>query len=98
MALQLLWANKLSSVLTLLGVASVIAVASLVVGASTYVATKSSSYSSDVCMVSKMPEIISNSEDYRAVSEAAGSFVSGLPVCRGKLQALRRGWGAAGAL
>jgi len=56
-ALQSLWANKLRSVLTLLGVvigvASVIAVVTLVNGANTYVQTKFSSYGADVFTVAK---------------------------------------------
>jgi putative ABC transport system permease protein len=67
-ALQSLWANKLRSVLTLLGVvigvASVIAVVTLVNGANTYVTTKFSRYGADVFTVSKMPQIITSSEDY----------------------------------
>jgi putative ABC transport system permease protein len=67
-ALQSLWANKLRSILTLLGVvigvASVIAVVTLVNGANTYVTTKFSSYGADVFTVSKMPQIITNSADY----------------------------------
>ena len=67
-ALQSLWSNKLRSVLTLLGVvigvASVIAVVTLVNGANTYVATKFSSYGADVFTVSKMPQFITSSEDY----------------------------------
>ena len=69
MALQSLWANKLRSVLTLLGVvigvASVIAVVTLVNGANTYVSTKFSSYGADVFTVSKMPQIITSPEDYQ---------------------------------
>ncbi len=69
LALQSLWANKLRSVLTLLGVvigvASVIAVVTLVNGANTYVTTKFSSYGADVFTVSKMPQIITSSEDYQ---------------------------------
>ncbi len=68
LALQSLWANKLRSVLTLLGVvigvASVIAVVTLVNGANTYVTTKFTSYGADVFTVSKMPQLITNSEDY----------------------------------
>jgi len=68
-ALQSLWANKLRSMLTLLGVvigvASVIAVVTLVNGANTYVTTKFSSYGADVFTVSKMPQIITSSEDYQ---------------------------------
>ena len=67
-ALQSLWANKLRSVLTLLGVvigvASVIAVVTLVNGANTYVTTKFTSYGADVFTVSRMPAIITNSVDY----------------------------------
>ncbi len=69
LALQSLWANKLRSVLTLLGVvigvASVIAVVTLVNGANTYVATKFTSYGADVFTVSKMPQLITSSEDYQ---------------------------------
>src|SRR6266567_3614859 len=68
-ALQSLWANKLRSILTLLGVvigvASVIAVVTLVNGANTYVSTKFSSYGADVFTVSKMPQIITSPEDYQ---------------------------------
>jgi putative ABC transport system permease protein len=67
-ALQSLWANKLRSVLTLLGVvigvASVIAVVTLVNGANTFVSTKFTSYGADVFTVSRMPSLIFNSEDY----------------------------------
>jgi putative ABC transport system permease protein len=68
-ALQSLWANKLRSVLTLLGVVigvtSVIAVVTLVNGANTYVTTKFSSYGADVFTVTKMPSIITSSEAYQ---------------------------------
>ena len=68
-ALLSLWANKLRSVLTLLGVVigvtSVIAVVTLVNGANTYVTTKFSSYGADVFTVSKMPQIITSSEAYQ---------------------------------
>lgn len=67
-ALQSLWANKLRSVLTLIGVvigvASVIAVITLVNGANKYVATKISGYGSDTLSVSKMPSVILSGEDY----------------------------------
>jgi putative ABC transport system permease protein len=67
-ALQSLWANKLRSILTLLGVvigvASVIAVVTLVNGANTYVTTKFSNYGADVFTVSKAPQFITSSEDY----------------------------------
>jgi len=68
MALQSLWQNKLRTVLTLLGmmisVASIIAVATLVNGARTYVTTKFTRYGADVFTVSRMPSIIFSSEDY----------------------------------
>ena len=68
LALQSLWQNKLRTVLTLLGmmisVASIIAVATLVNGARTYVTTKFTRYGADVFTVSRMPSIIFSSEDY----------------------------------
>ena len=68
LALQSLWQNKLRTVLTLLGVmigvASVIAVVTLVNGANTYVTTKFTRYGADVFTVSKTPSLITNSEDY----------------------------------
>jgi putative ABC transport system permease protein len=68
LALQSLWANKLRTVLTLLGVvigvASVIAVVTLVNGANSYVTTKFTRYGADVFTVSQMPQIITNSKDY----------------------------------
>ncbi len=68
MALASLWANKLRSVLTLLGVvvgvASVIAVVSLVNGANHYVATKISRFGADTFTVSQMPTLITNYDDY----------------------------------
>src|ERR1700761_7220148 len=67
-ALQSLWANKLRSVLTLLGVvigvASVIAVVTLVNGANTFVTTKFTSYGADVFTVSKMPSTLTSPDDY----------------------------------
>ena len=56
-AVQSLWANKLRSVLTLLGVvigvASVIAVVTLVNGANVYVATKINHQGADVFTISQ---------------------------------------------
>ncbi len=67
-ALQSLWVNKLRTVLTLIGlvigVASVIAVITMVNGANRYVATKISGYGSDTLTVTKMPSVIFNAEDY----------------------------------
>jgi putative ABC transport system permease protein len=69
LALQSLWQNKLRTVLTLLGVmigvASVIAVVTLVNGANTYVTTKFTRYGADVFTVSRMPQIITSSEQYQ---------------------------------
>ena len=68
LALQSLWQNKLRTVLTLLGVmigvASVIAVVTLVNGANTFVTTKFTRYGADVFTISRFPAIITNSEDY----------------------------------
>jgi putative ABC transport system permease protein len=68
LALQSLWQNKMRTVLTLLGVvigvASVIAVVTLVNGANTYVTTKFTRYGADVFTVSRMPPIITSDKDY----------------------------------
>jgi putative ABC transport system permease protein len=68
LALQSLWQNKLRTILTLLGVmigvASVIAVVTLVNGANTYVTTKFTRYGADVFTISRFPAIITNSADY----------------------------------
>jgi putative ABC transport system permease protein len=67
-ALQSLWANKLRTVLTLLGivigVASVIAVITLVNGANRYIATKISGYGSDTVTASRMPSVIFDADTY----------------------------------
>jgi len=63
-ALQSLWANKLRSVLTLLGVvigvAAVIAVVTFVNGINSYVAEKVFNLGADVFIISKMPAVITN--------------------------------------
>jgi putative ABC transport system permease protein len=63
-----LWAHKLRSVLTLLGVvigvASVIAVVSLINGANKYVATRVFRLGADVFGLSKQPSIITNVDDF----------------------------------
>jgi putative ABC transport system permease protein len=67
-ALQSLWANKLRTVLTLLGVvigvASVIAVVTLVNGANLYVATKINKQGADVFTVSQQPAFTSSYQEY----------------------------------
>ncbi len=68
LAIQSLWANKLRTVLTLLGVVigvtSVIAVVTLVNGANSFVIEKFSRYGADVFTVTRMPALITNSDDY----------------------------------
>jgi putative ABC transport system permease protein len=68
LALQSLWANKMRTVLTLIGVvmgvASVIMVITLVNGANKYVATKLSGYGADVFTVTRMSSVILSAEDY----------------------------------
>ena len=68
LALQSLWANKLRSILTLIGVvmgvASVIMVITLVNGANTYVSTKIISNGADVFAVRQMPGVIFSAEEY----------------------------------
>jgi putative ABC transport system permease protein len=67
-ALQSLWANKLRSVLTLLGVviavASVIAVVTLVNGANVYIATKINRQGADVFTISQQPAFTTSYKDY----------------------------------
>jgi putative ABC transport system permease protein len=68
LALQSLWANKLRSILTLLGmvmaVASIIMVITLVNGANTFVSTKLTGHGADVFTVSRMSGVIMNPEEY----------------------------------
>ncbi len=67
-AVQSLWANKLRSVLTLLGVvigvASVIAVVTLINGADVYVATKINNQGADVFTITQQPAFTTNYADY----------------------------------
>lgn len=67
-ALQSLWANKLRSILTLLGVvigvASVIMVITLVAGANQFVATKVYGYGADVFTASKQPSVVFSDAEY----------------------------------
>jgi putative ABC transport system permease protein len=68
LALQSLWANKLRTALTLIGVvigvASVIMVVTLVSGANAYVATKVNGKGADVFTVSKQPNVIFDFEEF----------------------------------
>ncbi len=67
-ALQSLWANKLRSFLTLLGVmigvAAVIMVITLVNGANRFVATKVYGYGADVFTASKQPAVVFSDAEY----------------------------------
>jgi putative ABC transport system permease protein len=68
-ALQSLWANKLRSILTLIGVvigvSSVIAVITLTNGVNRYVATKVYGYGADVFTLSKQSAVIFNYEQWQ---------------------------------
>ncbi len=68
LALQSLWANKMRSVLTLLGVvigvASVIMVVTLTNGAKDFVTTKVNTYGASVITVSKMPQTFITMDEY----------------------------------
>ena len=67
-ALQSLWANKMRSILTLLGVvigvASVIMVVTLTNGAKRFVTTKINTYGANVITISKMPQTFLTIEEY----------------------------------
>ena len=67
-ALQSLWANKLRSILTLIGmvigVASVIMVITLAAGANKFVATKVYGYGADVFTASKQPSVVFSDAEY----------------------------------
>jgi len=67
-ALQSLWANKMRSTLTLIGVvigvASVIMIVTMINGVNKYVATKVYGYGADVFTASQMPQVIMSGEQY----------------------------------
>ena len=68
LALQSLWANKMRTILTLLGmvigVASVIMVVTLTNGAKAFVTTKINTYGASVVTVSKMPQTFITIDEY----------------------------------
>ena len=72
-ALQSLWSNKLRTALTLLGimigVASVIAVITLVSGANHYIATKISGYGADTVTATRTPSVIFDAETWLSFSK-----------------------------
>jgi len=84
LALQSLWANKMRSILTLIGVvmgvASVIMVITLVNGANRYVSTKLSGYGADVFTLTRTSSVIFTPED-----APSGVFWPGLCQCRHRL-------------
>src|ERR1700758_3308449 len=73
-ALQSLWANKLRSILTLIGVvigvSSVIAVITLTNGVNQYVATKVYGYGADVFTLSKQSPVIFNYEQWQTFQKS----------------------------
>ena len=92
LALQSLWANKLRSVLTLLGmvigVASVITVVTLTNGAKQFVTSKINSYGASVVTITKMPQTFITLEEYL-------SFQRRLQGRAIRMQVVRVGWCAA---
>jgi hypothetical protein len=68
LALQSLWANKMRSILTLLGViigvASVIMVVTLTNGARQFVTSKVNTYGASVITISRMPDTFITIEEY----------------------------------
>lgn len=72
-ALQSLWANKMRTILTVIGVvigvASVIAIITLVNGANRFVATKISRHGSDTLTVTRLPPVIFSGEEYLRVNK-----------------------------
>ena len=68
LALQSLWANKLRSILTLLGViigvASVIMVVTLTNGAKQFVTSKVNTYGASVITISRMPQTFITLDEY----------------------------------
>src|SRR5260221_5340094 len=68
-----LWAHKLRSILTLvgvvIGVAAVIAVVSLINGANQYVATRVFRLGADVFRLSKQPSIITHLDDWPRIQK-----------------------------
>ena len=102
LALQSLWANKLRTVLTLLGVvigvSSVIAVVTLVNGANMFVIQKFSSYGADVFTVTKLSAGHHQLRRLCALPEAQAHPVRRPQVCGGELHAVRWYGRAAGGV
>jgi putative ABC transport system permease protein len=72
-ALQSLWANKMRSILTLIGVvigvASVIMIVTMINGVNNYVATKVYGYGADVFTASQIPQVILSGDEYLKYSK-----------------------------
>src|SRR6201981_4265814 len=89
-ALRSLWANKLRSVLTLLGVvigiAAVIAVVTFVSGIQDYVATKIFNLGADVFIITKMSPVETNVEHFLVAEKRKNltleDYQAGLEACR----------------
>jgi putative ABC transport system permease protein len=89
-ALQSLWANKLRSVLTLLGVvigvSSVIMVVTLINGAKQFVTTKINRYGADVVTISKMPQTFLTIDEYLSFQKRKDvtydDYQAVLDICR----------------
>src|SRR6185437_15021078 len=73
LALLSLWASKMRSILTLIGVvigvASVIMIVTMINGANKYVATKVYGSGADVFYASQMPQVVLSGEDYLRYSK-----------------------------
>jgi putative ABC transport system permease protein len=90
-AMASLWAHKLRTVLTLLGVVigvmSVIAVVSVVNGLNRYVGEKLFSLGADVFLVSRGPALITNIDDYETTQKrrklTLGDYEAVRDACRG---------------
>ena len=99
LALQSLWANKLRSILTLIGVvmgvASVIMVITLVNGANNYVGTKLSGYGADVFTVTPHVRRDLHRRRLLPLSEAQDPAHRGLPGGPRRLHRLQRSGRAA---
>jgi putative ABC transport system permease protein len=86
MAVASLWAHKMRSVLTLLGVVigvtSVIAVVSLVNGLNRYVAEKIFNLGADVFLVNRGPAIITNIDEYEETQKRRKFFIDDYEALR----------------
>ncbi|HEV2297480.1 MAG TPA: ABC transporter permease [Candidatus Acidoferrales bacterium] len=89
-AVSSLWAHKMRSVLTLLGVVigvtSVIAVVSIITGLNTYVAEKVFNLGADVFLINRGPSIITNMKEYEETQKRRkfklGDFKAVLSACK----------------